>query len=114
MSERNAYTSDLSDQQWAVVGPFLDAWKATPPVVRDFTGRQGALAALDALVHSRRQNNAVECGFARQDTVDLLTPSRSGRSSPFSMAAARNWSKARTRAGWATKSLICSAQSRGL
>jgi hypothetical protein len=27
MGERKAYPSDLTEEQWAVVGPFLDAWK---------------------------------------------------------------------------------------
>lgn len=27
MGGRKAYPSDLTDEQWAVVGPFLHAWK---------------------------------------------------------------------------------------
>jgi hypothetical protein len=28
VSGRKAYPSDLTDEQWAVIGPFLAAWKA--------------------------------------------------------------------------------------
>ena len=30
---RAAYPSDLTDEQWAVVGPFLAVWKARHPSV---------------------------------------------------------------------------------
>ncbi|MEV6815287.1 IS5/IS1182 family transposase, partial [Micromonospora sp. NPDC051296] len=33
MSGRKAYPSDLTDGQWAVVGPFLQAWKDRHPSV---------------------------------------------------------------------------------
>jgi len=33
VSGRAAYPSDLTDAQWSVIGPFLDAWKARHPSV---------------------------------------------------------------------------------
>jgi hypothetical protein len=33
VDERAAYPSDLTDEQWAVVGPFLQAWKVKHPSV---------------------------------------------------------------------------------
>jgi hypothetical protein len=38
VGERKTYPSDLTDEQWAVVGPFLGAWKAKHPSV---SGQQG-------------------------------------------------------------------------
>jgi len=39
MGERAAYPSDLTDEQWAVIGPFLQAWKTRHPSVSGHQGR---------------------------------------------------------------------------
>lgn len=39
VDERAAYPSDLTDEQWAVVGPFLQAWKVKHPSVSGHQGR---------------------------------------------------------------------------
>jgi hypothetical protein len=36
---RIRYPSDVTDEQWPVVGPFLDAWKARHPSVSVHQGR---------------------------------------------------------------------------
>ena len=36
---RATYPSDLTDEQWSVVGQFLNAWKATHPSVSGHQGR---------------------------------------------------------------------------
>ena len=38
VSERKPYPSDVTDEQWTLIGPFLDAWRATRISV---AGRQG-------------------------------------------------------------------------
>jgi transposase len=54
MSERKAYPSDLSDQQWAVVGPFLDAWKARHPSVSGHQGRYELREIVNAIFYQNR------------------------------------------------------------
>lgn len=54
MGERKAYPSDLSDQQWAVVGPFLDAWKARHPSVSGHQGRYELREILNAIFYQNR------------------------------------------------------------
>ena len=60
MGERKAYPSDLSDEQWAVVGPFLDAWKARHPSVSGHAGRY----ALRDIVNSIFYQNRTGCQWA--------------------------------------------------
>jgi hypothetical protein len=43
VSERAAYPSDLTDEQWALIEPFLAAWKARHPWVSGHEGRVGHL-----------------------------------------------------------------------
>jgi transposase len=54
MDERQAYPSDLSDEQWAVVGPFLDAWKARHPSVSGHQGRYELREILNAIFYQNR------------------------------------------------------------
>jgi transposase len=54
MDERKAYPSDLSDQQWAVVGPFLDAWKARHPSVSGHQGRYELREIVNAIFYQNR------------------------------------------------------------
>src|SRR3954469_18312221 len=54
MGERKAYPSDLTDQQWAVVGPFLDAWKARHPSVSGHQGRYPLREIVNAIFYQNR------------------------------------------------------------
>ena len=54
MGERKAYPSDLTDEQWAVVGPFLDAWKARHPSVSGHTGRYSLREILNSIFYQNR------------------------------------------------------------
>jgi transposase len=54
MGERQAYPSDLSDQQWAVVGPFLDAWKARHRSVSGHQGRYELREIVNAIFYQNR------------------------------------------------------------
>lgn len=40
MSARKAYPSDVTDGQWALIGPFLDAWRAKRISVAGRLGEQ--------------------------------------------------------------------------
>jgi len=54
MGERKAYPSDLTDEQWAVVGPFLHAWKARHPSVSGHQGRYELREILNAIFYQNR------------------------------------------------------------
>ncbi len=54
MGERAAYPSDLSDEQWAVVGPFLQAWKARHPSVSGHQGRYELREIVNAIFYQNR------------------------------------------------------------
>jgi transposase len=54
MGERRAYPSDLTDEQWAVVGPFLDAWKAKHPSVSGHQGRYSLREILNSIFYRNR------------------------------------------------------------
>jgi transposase len=54
MGERKAYPSDLTDEQWAVVGPFLDAWKARHPSVSGHQGRYSLREILNSIFYQNR------------------------------------------------------------
>jgi transposase len=60
VGERKRYPSDLSDEQWAVIGPFLQAWKAKHPSV---SGHQGSYA-LREIVNSIFYQNRTGCQWA--------------------------------------------------
>jgi transposase len=51
---RAAYPSDLTDEQWAVVGPFLVAWKARHPSVSGHRGRYELREILNAIFYQNR------------------------------------------------------------
>lgn len=54
MSGRAPYPSDLTDAQWAVVGPFLDAWKARHPSASGHQGRYELREILNAIFYQNR------------------------------------------------------------
>jgi transposase len=54
MTERKRYPSDLSDAQWAVVGPFLNAWKARHPSVSGHQGRYELREIVNAIFYQNR------------------------------------------------------------
>lgn len=54
VEERTAYPSDLTDEQWAVVGPFLAAWKARHPSVSGHRGRYELREILNAIFYQSR------------------------------------------------------------
>lgn len=60
MSDRAAYPSDLTDEQWALVGPFLEAWKAKHPSVSGHQGRY----ELREIVNSIFCQNRTGCQWA--------------------------------------------------
>jgi transposase len=54
VSGRAAYPSDLTDAQWAVIGPFLDAWKARHPSVSGHQGRYELREVVNAIFYQNR------------------------------------------------------------
>ncbi len=60
MADRAAYPSDVTDAQWAVLGPFLLAWKAKHPSVSGHQGRY----ELREIVNSIFYQNRTGCQWA--------------------------------------------------
>jgi transposase len=54
MGERKAYPNDLTDEQWAAVGPFLHAWKAKHPSVSGHQGRYPLREILNSIFYQNR------------------------------------------------------------
>jgi transposase len=54
MGERAGYPSDLSDQQWALIDPFLQAWKAKRPSPSGHEGRYDLRAIVNAIFYQNR------------------------------------------------------------
>lgn len=54
MGERAAYPSDLTDEQWAVVGPFLQVWKDRHPSVSGHQGRYQLREIVNAIFYQDR------------------------------------------------------------
>jgi transposase len=54
VGERAAYPSDLSDEQWAVIEPFLAAWKAKHPSASGHQGRYELREIVNALFYQNR------------------------------------------------------------
>jgi transposase len=52
--ERKRYPSDLTDGQWAVIGPFLQAWKARHPSVSRHQGRYNQREIANAIFCQNR------------------------------------------------------------
>jgi transposase len=54
VGERARYPSDLSDEQWAIVGPFLRAWKAKHRSVSGHQGRYELREIVNAIFYQNR------------------------------------------------------------
>jgi transposase len=54
VSGRPTYPSDLTDEQWAVVGPFLQAWKDRHPSVSGHQGRYELREIVNAIFYQNR------------------------------------------------------------
>ncbi|WP_344088848.1 IS5 family transposase, partial [Luedemannella helvata] len=54
MDGRKPYPSDVTDEQWAVVGPFLQAWKARHPSVSGHQGRYELREILNSIFYQNR------------------------------------------------------------
>lgn len=54
MGGRAAYPSDLTDDQWAVIGPFLAAWKARHPSVSGHQGRYDLREIVNSILYQNR------------------------------------------------------------
>jgi transposase len=62
MGDRKRYPSDVSDEQWALIGPFLDAWKARRVSV-SVSGRHGDYD-LREIVNAIFYQNRTGCQWA--------------------------------------------------
>ncbi|MDN0196623.1 transposase [Streptomyces sp. S.PNR 29] len=54
MSERKPYKTDLTDEQWSLVGPVITAWKAAHPSVSGHQGRYAMREIVNALLQQGR------------------------------------------------------------
>jgi transposase len=54
MSMRKLYSSDASDDQWALVGPVITAWKAAHPSVSGHQGRYEMREIVNAILYQNR------------------------------------------------------------
>ncbi|MFG1904604.1 IS5 family transposase [Micromonospora carbonacea] len=62
MGDRKRYPSDVSDEQWELIGPFLQAWKAKRVAV-SVSGREGDYA-LREIVNAIFYQNRTGCQWA--------------------------------------------------
>lgn len=51
MSDRKRYPSDVTDGQWALIGPFLDAWRARRISVAGRHGEQDLREIVNAILY---------------------------------------------------------------
>ena len=54
MDSRKPYPSDVSDAQWALIGPFLDAWRARRVSVAGRLGEQDLREVVNAILYQNR------------------------------------------------------------
>ncbi|GAA4975239.1 IS5-like element ISSco3 family transposase [Actinoplanes utahensis] len=54
MSARKPYPSDVTDEQWALIGPFLDAWRAKRVSVAGRQGEQDLREIVNAILYQSR------------------------------------------------------------
>ncbi|SDS79571.1 Transposase [Actinoplanes derwentensis] len=54
MNVRKPYPSDVTDEQWALIGPFLDAWRAKRVSVAGRVGDQDLREIVNAILYQNR------------------------------------------------------------
>jgi transposase len=54
MSDRKPYSSDVSDEQWALVEPVITAWKARHPSVSGHQGKYAMREIVNAVLYQNR------------------------------------------------------------
>lgn len=54
MGERKPYPSDVTDAQWALIGPFLDAWRARRPSASGHQGVYDLREIVNAILYQTR------------------------------------------------------------
>ncbi len=54
MGDRKPYPSDLTNEQWALIGPFLDAWKAKRVSVSGHQGDYDLREVVNAILYQNR------------------------------------------------------------
>jgi transposase len=54
MGDRKPYPSDVTDAQWALIGPFLDAWRARRVSVAGRQGEQDLREVVNAILYQNR------------------------------------------------------------
>ena len=54
MSKRRGYYTDTTDEQWALIGPVITAWKVQHPSVSGHAGRYEMRAVVDASFYQNR------------------------------------------------------------
>ena len=54
MGERAAYSTDLSDERWALIEPVLPAWKARHPSASGHVGGYAYREIVNAVVYQNR------------------------------------------------------------
>ena len=54
MSARKPYPSDVTDEQWALIGPFLDTWRADRVSVAGRQGEQDLREVVNAILYQNR------------------------------------------------------------
>ena len=54
MGDRKPYPSDVTDEQWALLGPFLEAWRSTRVSVAGRTGEHDLREIVNAILHQTR------------------------------------------------------------
>jgi transposase len=54
MGERKPYPSDVTDAQWALIGPFLDAWRARRPSASGHQGAYDLREIVNAILYQTR------------------------------------------------------------
>ncbi|MFI5678634.1 IS5 family transposase [Streptomyces cellulosae] len=54
MSMRKPYPSDVTDEQWELVGPVIAAWKARHPSVSGHQGKYAMREIVNAILHQNR------------------------------------------------------------
>ena len=54
MEDRKRYPSDVTDEQWALIGPFLDAWRSRRVSVAGRLGEQDLREVVNAILYQNR------------------------------------------------------------